>query len=122
MMWLLLAGGVAVLSWWITRLLVSKASLLLSIDHPNDRSLHSKPTPRSGGLAILATVLIGLGLRHLVLRSCHLRRGFYRKVSRQLVFGLSVQLLLSPPSLSLTTEKGFPSVFDLRCRRSLPVL
>ena len=61
-MWLLLAGGVAALSWWITGLLVSKASLLRSIDHPNERSLHSKPTPRSGGVAILASVLIGLGV------------------------------------------------------------
>jgi UDP-N-acetylmuramyl pentapeptide phosphotransferase/UDP-N-acetylglucosamine-1-phosphate transferase len=60
--WLLLAGGVAALSWWITGLLVSKASLLRSIDHPNERSLHCKPTPRSGGVAILASVLIGLGV------------------------------------------------------------
>lgn len=61
-MWLLLAGGVAVLSWWLTGLLVRKAAVLRSIDHPNDRSLHSKPTPRSGGVAILASVLIGLGV------------------------------------------------------------
>ena len=61
-MWLLLAGGVAALSWWITGLLVSKASLLRSIDHPNERSLHTKPTPRSGGVAILSSILIGLGV------------------------------------------------------------
>jgi UDP-N-acetylmuramyl pentapeptide phosphotransferase/UDP-N-acetylglucosamine-1-phosphate transferase len=28
-----------------------------AVDHPNDRSLHSDPTPRSGGLAIMAAVL-----------------------------------------------------------------
>jgi UDP-N-acetylmuramyl pentapeptide phosphotransferase/UDP-N-acetylglucosamine-1-phosphate transferase len=61
-MWLLLACGVAALSWWITGLLVSKTSLLRSIDHPNERSLHSKPTPRSGGVAILSSILIGLGV------------------------------------------------------------
>ena len=61
-MWLLLAAGVAALSWWITGLFVSKASLLRSTDHPNDRSLHTKPTPRSGGVAILASVLFGLGV------------------------------------------------------------
>jgi UDP-N-acetylmuramyl pentapeptide phosphotransferase/UDP-N-acetylglucosamine-1-phosphate transferase len=61
-MLLLLAGGVAALSWWITGLLVSKTSLLRSIDHPNERSLHSKPTPRSGGVAILSSILIGLGV------------------------------------------------------------
>ena len=61
-MWLLLAGGVAVLSWWMTGLLVSKASFLRAVDHPNVRSLHTKPTPRSGGVAILASALIGFGL------------------------------------------------------------
>jgi UDP-N-acetylmuramyl pentapeptide phosphotransferase/UDP-N-acetylglucosamine-1-phosphate transferase len=61
-MWPLLAGGVAVLSWWMTGLLVSKASLLRSIDHPNDRSLHAEPTPSSGGVAILASIMIGLGV------------------------------------------------------------
>lgn len=61
-MWLLIAGGVAALSWWLTGLLVRKAAFLRSIDHPNDRSLHSKPTPRSGGVAILVSVLIGLGV------------------------------------------------------------
>jgi UDP-N-acetylmuramyl pentapeptide phosphotransferase/UDP-N-acetylglucosamine-1-phosphate transferase len=60
--WLLLAAGVAALSWLITGLFVSKASPLRSIDHPNDRSLHTKPMPRSGGVAILATVLLGLGV------------------------------------------------------------
>lgn len=28
-----------------------------AVDHPNDRSLHSDPTPRSGGLAVMAAVL-----------------------------------------------------------------
>jgi UDP-N-acetylmuramyl pentapeptide phosphotransferase/UDP-N-acetylglucosamine-1-phosphate transferase len=36
------------------------------LDHPNDRSSHSVPTPRGGGLAVMAVVLAGwamLGLR-----------------------------------------------------------
>jgi len=28
------------------------------LDHPNERSLHTRPTPRSGGVAILAAVLL----------------------------------------------------------------
>jgi UDP-N-acetylmuramyl pentapeptide phosphotransferase/UDP-N-acetylglucosamine-1-phosphate transferase len=72
----LLAGGVAVLSWWITGLLVRKASLFRSIDHPNERSLHSKPMPRSGGVAILASVLIGLGVAALVFAIVPLSTGF----------------------------------------------
>jgi len=61
-MWMLIAGGVGVLSWWITGLLVSRASFLRSIDYPNDRSLHVEPTPRSGGVAILSSVMIGLAV------------------------------------------------------------
>jgi UDP-N-acetylmuramyl pentapeptide phosphotransferase/UDP-N-acetylglucosamine-1-phosphate transferase len=61
-MWLLLACGIAALSWWMTGLLVSKASFLRAVDHPNVRSLHTKPTPRSGGVAILASALIGFGV------------------------------------------------------------
>lgn len=61
-MWLLIAGGVGVLSWWVTGLLVSRASFIRSIDYPNDRSLHVEPTPRSGGVAILASVMIGLAV------------------------------------------------------------
>jgi UDP-N-acetylmuramyl pentapeptide phosphotransferase/UDP-N-acetylglucosamine-1-phosphate transferase len=30
------------------------------LDHPTDRSLHSTPTPRTGGLAILGSILAGL--------------------------------------------------------------
>lgn len=59
-MWIWIAGGVGLLSWWLTGRLVTKASKLGSIDHPNERSLHSEPTPRSGGVAIIASILIGL--------------------------------------------------------------
>jgi UDP-N-acetylmuramyl pentapeptide phosphotransferase/UDP-N-acetylglucosamine-1-phosphate transferase len=61
-MWLLLTGGIAALSWWMTGLLVSKASFLRAVDYPNVRSLHTKPTPRSGGVAIFASALIGFGV------------------------------------------------------------
>ncbi|HKQ34495.1 MAG TPA: glycosyltransferase family 4 protein [Nitrospiraceae bacterium] len=61
-MWLLIAGVVGVLSWWISGLLVRKASFIRSIDYPNDRSLHAEPTPRSGGVAILASIVIGLAV------------------------------------------------------------
>lgn len=61
MMWLLAAGAVGVLSWWITGRLAHETSFLRSLDHPNQRSLHTEPTPRSGGVAILASALVGLG-------------------------------------------------------------
>lgn len=55
MPWLLALGGVVLgLSWWLTRYLCSPTSKLLLLDHPNERSLHARPIPRTGGLAIVA--------------------------------------------------------------------
>lgn len=42
----------------LTRYLASARSVLRVMDHPNERSLHDRPTPRTGGLAVLAGVLI----------------------------------------------------------------
>jgi len=39
----------------LTRLLCSPASRLYHLDHPNERSLHSEPLPRTGGLAIFGS-------------------------------------------------------------------
>ncbi|MGQ0812569.1 MAG: MraY family glycosyltransferase [Nitrospiraceae bacterium] len=51
---------VLALAWWLTGRLCSPGSVLQLLDHPNERSLHHVPTPRSGGLAIIASVVIGL--------------------------------------------------------------
>ncbi len=47
-------------SGWITKWLCSSAAPVSLLDHPNDRSLHTAPTPRTGGLAILGSVAVGL--------------------------------------------------------------
>lgn len=47
-------------AWWITKSLCSAKSLLSIFSHPNDRTLHSTPTPQTGGLAIVASVVISL--------------------------------------------------------------
>jgi UDP-N-acetylmuramyl pentapeptide phosphotransferase/UDP-N-acetylglucosamine-1-phosphate transferase len=47
-------------AWWITRSLCSPKSFLSIFSHPNDRTLHSTPTPQTGGLAIVVSVLISL--------------------------------------------------------------
>jgi UDP-N-acetylmuramyl pentapeptide phosphotransferase/UDP-N-acetylglucosamine-1-phosphate transferase len=53
---LLLAFGVsAALSRWLAQ---GKGPRIL--DHPNARSLHQRPTPRSGGLALIAGLIAGL--------------------------------------------------------------
>jgi Fuc2NAc and GlcNAc transferase len=48
------AGGVSVLRGWATRRRI--------LDVPNERSSHTRPTPRGGGLAIVAVVLVGTAL------------------------------------------------------------
>ena len=48
------------LSTWLTWKFCDPASRFHILDHPNERSLHAEPTPRSGGLAILAGIALGL--------------------------------------------------------------
>jgi len=47
------------LSMCLTRIFISPSSPLRVMDHPNERSLHSIPVPRAGGVAILAAFFIG---------------------------------------------------------------
>lgn len=59
-MWILIAVCVGALAWWLTGLLAGRGAVLGAIDHPNDRSLHHVPTPKMGGLAIVASSAIGI--------------------------------------------------------------
>lgn len=52
---ILVAIGSALMTWRLC-----SAPALAPLDRPNDRSLHSTPTPRTGGLAILASVALGV--------------------------------------------------------------
>jgi Fuc2NAc and GlcNAc transferase len=47
-------------SWFLTGLVRRYALRRMIIDVPNDRSLHTEPVPRGGGLAIAIVVLLGL--------------------------------------------------------------
>jgi UDP-N-acetylmuramyl pentapeptide phosphotransferase/UDP-N-acetylglucosamine-1-phosphate transferase len=51
---------VLLFAWWLTDRLCAPNSILHLLDHPNERSLHRTPTPRTGGLAIIASVVVGL--------------------------------------------------------------
>ena len=51
---------VSLSAFGLTRLLCSSASKLYLLDHPNERSLHAAPLPRTGGLAIFGSVLLGV--------------------------------------------------------------
>ncbi len=52
---------VFILAWWATGRLCVPGSPLYLLDYPNARSLHETPTPRTGGLALLGSVALGLG-------------------------------------------------------------
>lgn len=47
------------ISAWLTRWLCRPNLRFQALDVPNERSLHVRPTPRSGGVAILASTLAG---------------------------------------------------------------
>jgi UDP-N-acetylmuramyl pentapeptide phosphotransferase/UDP-N-acetylglucosamine-1-phosphate transferase len=49
-----------VLAWWLTDRLCSPKSFLSILAHPNERTLHSMPTPQTGGLAVIGSVVISL--------------------------------------------------------------
>ena len=62
-----------------------------AVDHPNDRSLHSDPTPRSGGLAVMAAVLGATALATLL-------------TSRMPLAALALAVVLA--AISLADDRG----------------
>lgn len=57
-----IAACVVFVSAWLTRSLSSPQSRIYYLDRPNSRSLHVRPTPRTGGLAIFGSFAVGLSL------------------------------------------------------------
>lgn len=51
-----LAAVAFAVSAWLTRRFCDPDSIVYMLDHPNERSLHDRPVPRGGGLAILGAV------------------------------------------------------------------
>ena len=70
-----IAGLVLVISFLMTLYLCSPNSWFYRLDHPNERSLHSIITPRTGGLAIVASLLIGLAAFFVLGWACGTRCG-----------------------------------------------
>ena len=50
------------LSVCLTRMFMSPSSWFRVMDHPNERSLHTTPIPRGGGVAILVAFLLVIGM------------------------------------------------------------
>jgi UDP-N-acetylmuramyl pentapeptide phosphotransferase/UDP-N-acetylglucosamine-1-phosphate transferase len=55
-----LGATVGFFSWWLTGWFASPGSPIVSLDHPNERSLHRTPTPRTGGVAIMGALYLGV--------------------------------------------------------------
>lgn len=49
-----------VVAWWLTGRFCSPRAYFSILALPNDRTLHSRPTPQTGGMAIIASVVISL--------------------------------------------------------------
>lgn len=47
-------------AWWLTKSLCMPKSFLTILAHPNERTLHARPTPQTGGVAVVGSVVIGL--------------------------------------------------------------
>lgn len=68
----LIAGGVFLISMLMTMRLAHPSSSIVVADVPNERTLHEKPTSRTGGLAIVTALAAG-ALAELALRPVNLR-------------------------------------------------
>lgn len=66
LVWPVVAAAFAV-AWWLTRTCCRPDSRLHFLDHPNERSLHVRPIPRTGGVGVMGGVgaaavsLVGFG-------------------------------------------------------------
>jgi UDP-N-acetylmuramyl pentapeptide phosphotransferase/UDP-N-acetylglucosamine-1-phosphate transferase len=63
------AAGVtafAVSAWLSVKLSRNDFAWLHSLDQPNERSLHGRPVPRTGGVAVIAGILLGIAVALLV--------------------------------------------------------
>jgi UDP-N-acetylmuramyl pentapeptide phosphotransferase/UDP-N-acetylglucosamine-1-phosphate transferase len=68
----LLLGTVFLASYWATAKLANSKFSNQLLDHPNERSLHENPTPKTGGIAILAGIFIGFVLQLKAIHSASL--------------------------------------------------
>ncbi len=89
---LLIAGGaflgLAALSWIATRIVLGHLQRRDILDRPNERSSHTRPTPRGGGLAIMAVLILAGGALAIFWPAARLELG-------ALLAGMAILALLS---------------------------
>src|SRR4051812_8378450 len=81
-------------SFLLTGYLCSPASRFHLLDHPNERSLHERLTPRTGGLAIVASLLVSLAATFVWQWSCGVRCRTTSQLLSAVTFWLISQALL----------------------------
>jgi len=113
-MWLLIAGCVGALSWWLTGHLAAQGAALGAIDHPNDRSLHHVPTPKMGGIAIVGSGVIGVMVFALLRLSGGWDDADGFEARPQVMWILAGALFLAVVSF-LDDRKGIPIWFRFGC-------
>jgi len=121
----ILAIALFLISAFITRGLVANSHRLSTLDIPNERSSHQTPTPRGGGIAFVATSLVGFLLLLLinnldnadVLALCG--AGIIVAIAghlddRQRISGATVRLMVHAiGAIILIVGIGFPSQISL---------
>jgi UDP-GlcNAc:undecaprenyl-phosphate/decaprenyl-phosphate GlcNAc-1-phosphate transferase len=70
----LFGAALTCLSAGLTYVLMKRVGL---IDYPNQRSSHHAPTPRSGGIAIVATFFVGIAIAYLVGEETKIREPYF---------------------------------------------
>lgn len=75
----------------MTARLSSSTSKLVSFDYPNERSLHTEPVPRTGGIAIMVSLLAGVVGALVILPADHV----YDSAILGVLGGMAVIALLS---------------------------
>jgi UDP-GlcNAc:undecaprenyl-phosphate GlcNAc-1-phosphate transferase len=86
---LLFAISLSCLSLALTRFMLIRVRVM---DLPNDRSSHTLPTPKSGGIAIVATFLVGVVVIFLFAEKSLIRQDYFLGfvVSALLIAGISL--------------------------------
>ena len=86
---LLFAISLTCLSVLLTRYMLVQVRVM---DLPNDRSSHAQPTPKSGGIAIVATFLVGVAIIFLVGERTQIRQDYFLGfiTSALLIAGISL--------------------------------
>jgi UDP-N-acetylmuramyl pentapeptide phosphotransferase/UDP-N-acetylglucosamine-1-phosphate transferase len=112
--WIVLACGVGLLSWRLTDWLAGRASTFGPIDHPNDRSLHHLPTPRTGGAAIVVSALVGVIAWSLIVRWTSVDSAFALDHLSEMIWILGGSLFLAGISF-LDDREGLPVWIRFGC-------